>query len=382
MSFASLALVLLVGLLGPLLAARQSWRIPVVIGELVGGMLIGRSGAALVDPQESAFALLAAIGFGLTMFVAGSHVPIRDARVLPLVSRGILGAVAVGVAASVLGIVLSAASGTGHAAVYAVLIASSSAALILPIVGGWKSGTSKSIGQLTVQVAIADTVCIVALPLVIDPPKAGLAAVGAVIIAALAVALYFVLREADRRGIRKRLHRFSEHRKFALELRLNLLVLLALAALAQFTGVSVMLAGFALGLVVAAIGEPRRLARQLFAITEGFFGPVFFVWLGASLDLRSLVDHPAMILLGVALGLAALVAHLASRVVGLPWSLSLMSAGQLGVPIAAATLGLQLHVLKPGEGSAIVLGAVVTIAATAIAGARAERRSVASAAPR
>jgi Kef-type K+ transport system membrane component KefB len=56
-----------------------------------------------------------------------------------------------------------------------------------------------------------------------------------------------------------------------------------LCALAVFTHVSIMLAGFALGLVISAIGEPRRLARQLFGITEGFFSPLFFVWLGASL---------------------------------------------------------------------------------------------------
>ena len=53
-----------------------------------------------------------------------------------------------------------------------------------------------------------------------------------------------------------------------------------------------MLAGFAFGLVVAAIGEPRRLAKQLFALTEGFLGPLFFVWLGASLDVRDLADQP------------------------------------------------------------------------------------------
>ena len=60
-----------------------------------------------------------------------------------------------------------------------------------------------------------------------------------------------------------------------------------------------LLAGFVLGLGVAAVGEPRRLARQLFAVTEGFFGPVFFVWLGTSLDLRALGRGPSLVLLGV-----------------------------------------------------------------------------------
>ena len=103
-------------------------------------------------------------------------------------------------------------------------------------------------------------------------------------------------------GYRKRLHKLSEEPRFALELRVNLLIVFALAALAVETHVSIMLAGFSFGLVMAAIGEPRRLARQLFAITDGFLGPLFFVWLGASLDVRALGSHRSYILLGVALG--------------------------------------------------------------------------------
>ena len=92
-------------------------------------------------------------------------------------------------------------------------------------------------------------------------------------------------------GLRKRLHRYSEDNRFALELRISLIVLFTLGALAVATHVSIMLAGFALGLVITAAGEPRRLARQLFGITEGLFGPLFFVWLGASLQVRELGDR-------------------------------------------------------------------------------------------
>lgn len=53
-----------------------------------------------------------------------------------------------------------------------------------------------------------------------------------------------------------------------------------------------MLAGFFFGLAVAALGEPRRLARQLFTIIGGLLGPLFFVWLGASLQLPALGGHP------------------------------------------------------------------------------------------
>ncbi|HEY5515956.1 MAG TPA: cation:proton antiporter, partial [Pengzhenrongella sp.] len=118
---------------------------------------------------------------------------------------------------------------------------------------------------------------------------------------------------------------------------------------------------------VAAVGEPRRLARQLFGVTEGFFGPLFFVWLGASLDLHALVRRPALIGLGVALGVGAAIAHLAPRATGQPLALGMLASAQLGVPVAAATLGGSSHLLVDGEPAALLLGALVTIGVAAVA---------------
>ena len=371
MSFSLLALVVLVGLLGPLLAGRESWHLPAVVGELLAGLLVGASGLRLLDSSEPTFTVLAAVGFALVMFVVGSHVPVRDVTVRRELGRGLVGAVLVGALAAVAGIGLAGLFGTGHAALYGVVIASSSAALVLPIVSSLKLGNT---AQLTAQVAIADAVCIVALPLAIDPARAVTTALGALAVIASAVILFFVLRGLNRTGLRKRVHHLSERRKFALEMRLNLLLLFGLAALAQFAQVSVLLAGFALGLVVAAIGEPRRLARQLFGITEGFFGPLFFVWLGASISLSVLGRHPGMILLGICLGAAAILSHLVARLVSQPLLLGVVAAGQLGVPIAAAALGTQLHLLQPGEDAALLLGALLTITATTVAASLRARR--------
>jgi Kef-type K+ transport system membrane component KefB len=370
-SFSTLVLVGLVALLGPLLALPKRWRIPVVVGELIGGIVIGSSGLGLIHSSDPTLTFLADLGFGLTMFVAGSHVPIRDARLRPALATGLLRALGVGVVAALLGVALAAIFHTGHAAIYAVLMASSSAALILPAIDDLGLVGPKVLLTLA-QVAIADTACIVALPLVIDPAHAPTAAIGALIIAAVAIMLYFVLRWLDARGTLRRVHHVSEKRNFAIELRVSLLILFALAAIAVATHVSIMLAGFACGIAVSAVGEPRRLARQLFALNDGFLGPLFFVWLGASLSLKALSTHPQFIVLGLALGVGALVAHLAMRLFRQPLPLSAIAAAQLGVPVAAATIGQQSHVLAPGEPAALILGALITVAGLAIGSARAK----------
>jgi Kef-type K+ transport system membrane component KefB len=372
-SFATLALVAAIAVLGPLLALPRQWNLPVVLGELAGGVVFGPTGFGILHAHNETFAFLADIGFALVMFVAGSHVPVRDVRLREALPAGAFRAVGVGVVSAALGMVLAWLFGTGHGPLYAVLLASSSAALILPIVDSLHLGGAPIL-QMLPQVAIADAACIVALPLVVDTRHAGRAALGAVAVLAAAGVAYLGLRYLEVTGLRHQIHEVSENRKFALELRINLVVLFTMAALAMLVHVSLMLAGFAYGLAVAGIGEPRkRLARQLFAITEGFFGPLFFVWLGASLDLRELGRHPILIELGLALGAGAVLTHATMRLTGQPLPVAGLTSAQLGVPVAAATIGAQSGLLQPGEPAALLLGALVTVGVTVLCGSLAAR---------
>ncbi|MET7423026.1 cation:proton antiporter [Dactylosporangium sp. NPDC005555] len=366
MSLGLLALVSVSGLAGPLLALSRRWGPPVVVGELLAGVALGPMGAGVLHAGDPTFTFLANVGFALVMFVAGSHVPIRDPVLREALPVGLGRAVLVAAVSFPVAFVIARAFGTGHVALYTVLLASSSAALVLPMLDVLHL-TGRPVLELLPQVAVADAVCIVALPLAIDPARAGRAALGAAVLVAATVIVFAALRLAERRGWRKRLHRLSERRKFALELRINLALLFGLGAVAQSTRVSVMLAGFGFGIAVAAVGEPRRLARQLFAVTEGFIGPLFFVWLGTSLDVAALGRHPALVGLGAALGVGAVMTHLAARATGQPATLAALAGTQIGVPVAAATLGAQEHLLADGEPAALILGALITIAVATIA---------------
>ena len=77
--------------------------------------------------------------------------------------------------------------------------------------------------------------------------------------------------------------------------------------------------------------------------------------------------------LNLLLGVGAVAAHLSPRLLGQPTQIGLVASAQLGVPVAAATIGTQLRVLQPGESAALILGALVTIAVTTAGGALAVR---------
>ncbi|MHA7651109.1 cation:proton antiporter [Mycobacterium sp. ML4] len=375
--FATLALVTAIGFTGPLLAAVPRLRIPVVIGELLAGLVVGDSGFGVIEVDNVTLQFLANTGFALVMFVVGTQIPVRGVQLRSTLPMAGARAGLVSVVAAVLGLVLASDFHNGHAALYAVLMASSSAALTLPVIESLRL-QGPAVLAVTAQIAVADCACILLLPLAIEPSRAPVAALSALAIAGCAVVIFVVLRGFDRRGLLRRVHLHSKKDRLALELRTSLLLLFALAAVAAATRVSIMLAGFALGLAVAAVGEPRRLARQLFGITEGFFSPLFFVWLGASLQVRDLVAHPKFMAVGIGLGVGAVLAHLAARALGQSLTLAVLSAAQLGVPVAAATIGAEKNLLAPGESAALILGALVTIAGTSIAARLAARRLAAA----
>ena len=241
-NFNTLALLTAVGFAGPLLAAVPRLRIPVIVGELIAGIIIGRTGFGLVDDTNPTFQLFANIGFALVMFVVGSHVPVRDPAMRAAVPMALARAVLAGTVAAVLGYGLAAAFDTGHAALYGVVMASSSAAMALPMIDSLRL-RGPQVLSVTAQIAIANAACIVLLPLVIDFRHAATAALGGLAITGCAVVLYVLLRAVDRRGWRERMHHYSHDNELALELRTNLLLLFGLATLAVATDVSIMMAG-------------------------------------------------------------------------------------------------------------------------------------------
>ena len=72
MTFGLLALVCIAGLAGPLLAVSRRFGLPVVVGELVAGVVLGPMVAGAVHADEPALEFMATIGFAL-VFISRSR---------------------------------------------------------------------------------------------------------------------------------------------------------------------------------------------------------------------------------------------------------------------------------------------------------------------
>lgn len=369
-------MIVLAGLAGPLLGASGRILVPVIVGELLGGLVLGRSGIGWLRPDEPTTAFLADIGFAMLMFTAGMHVPIGNPALVRRLRQGAFAALVVAAGAAGAGWLTAHLTHVGHPAIYAVVLGSGSAAVLVPALEEFGLLDDSAALVVAAQVAVADVAGIVAVPFVMRPGRAWNAALGTVLIAICAVATLFVVRQLRTRSWVRTLRRRSKQRAWALDLRLSLLVLFSLCWIAVRTGTSILIAGFAIGLVVAAVGGPKRFSRQVTGIGQGFFVPLFFVVLGARIDVRAFVEHSTLI----ELALLLIVFDVAIHAVGAaasrqPAAAGLAATAELGVPTAVVSIGLQGRLFSAGTAAAIMVAALVSIAISTVGVALLARRA-------
>ena len=74
-TFMPLLLVILLAFIVPLVLSRvRQLRLPVVVGETIAGILVGRSGLGWMTSHDAVLDLLAQFGFVFLMFLAGMEI--------------------------------------------------------------------------------------------------------------------------------------------------------------------------------------------------------------------------------------------------------------------------------------------------------------------
>ncbi len=364
MSFGILTLIVACGLAGPLLSGATRLAVPVVVGEIAAGVLVGQTGLREIDPADPTVVFLSAVGFAMLMFVVGTHLPLRDPGLRRALRTATIAAVLSFAIAAPGGWLLADVSGVGHPAVFVLLLAASSSAVVMPIIQE-RGITGEEMLVATTWIALVDIASIVALPVALTPSKALRIGGGGVLVAGAAVALFAIVHAIRNDRVVMVLRTGSRQRGWALDLRVSLLVLFGLAALATKFGTSILIAGFAAGMIVALAGEPRRLTQQLVGLAEGFFVPLFFVTLGARLDFRALGTSRSDLALVGMLAAAIVICHVAvARVMRMPWGTGLLASAQLGLPAGVVSLGLTEGILTAGQGAAIIASALITLGAS------------------
>ena len=361
----ALLVVSIVSAAAPFVCALLArFRIPQVVVLIVGGVLIGPEvfGFAAPDP----IALVANVGLGFLFLLAGyelelDHFRERSGR---LATVGWLISAVVSVA--VTGVL--AATGFVHAFVpVALALTTTALGTLLPILRD-NHMLDGPLGRLLMPAgAVGEFFPIVGIAVFLGSKGRVYGLVSLVVMCVLALGLAWLPRLArlDRLGA---ISRQREHATSQTTLRLTVMLLFALLVFASDFGLDVVLGAFLAGVVLRrwAPGDVEALEDKLDAVGYGFFIPVFFVSSGMGLDLDSIAEAPArlvvfFLLLLAVRGLPSLVLYRRDLDVRERAQMTLLTATSLPLLVALSEVGLASGEMLPENAAALVGAGVLSV---------------------
>ena len=380
--FVPLLLITLIAAIVPVILSRfERARLPIVVGEILAGIAIGKSGLNLFHATEPT-EFLAEFGFVFLMFLSGLEVDFRALfteqeadrrrprwqRPVPLASLGfgVTVLVAVGI-----GYAMAAGGLTRSPILMGLILSTTSLGIVVPVLKE-RELTITAYGQtVLVSAVISDFATLLLLSIVIAVISRGIGPdlfLFILLIAAFAASAkvgQWARRLPFLTGVMDEL----SHATAQIQVRGAFALMVAWVVLADRLGVEVILGAFLAGAVVSLStrGHDSPLRGKLDAIGYGFFIPIFFVTVGADFDVSALLESPRGLLLVPLMIVAAygvkLLANLPLRSL-FSWretaAASFLLSSRLSLIIAAAAIALDLEIISPAVNSAIILVAIVT----------------------
>lgn len=375
---AFLVIVLVAALAAVFVASVARWLlVPVVVVELLLGIVVGPQvlGWAQVDSFTTFFSNL---GLGMLFFFAGYEIDFDRIKGIPLrlAAIGWIGSLLI---AHAIAIVLWA-TGLIDAPVYvAVAMSTTAIGTLIPIL--------RDVGELrtpfgTVLLAAGAVgefgpILLMTVFLSTDQPAKQTVILLAFVVVAI-VAGVIAVRSAGRRWevIERTLESSSQ-----LGIRLVVLLVIALVALAYTLGLDLLLGGFMAGLIVRqAVGEHEVeiLESKLSAVGYGFLIPFFFVYSGMKYDLDALTASvSAMIQLPLFLGIFLVVRGVPALLLyreqldGLSRrSLAFFCSAQLPLVVAITTIAVEGGRMDPATAASLVGAGILSTLIYPLAGLR------------
>lgn len=385
LSLPVLVMIPLMAVLAPVLAAAigRVARIPLVVFEIVLGMLFGPALLGWVTPNEIT-ARLSDLGLCVLFFLAGNEIDFRAIRGRPL-NRSILG----WLAALVLGVLIALALAPSPSAAIFIGIALTSTALgtLMPILRD--AGELRSpFGTAVIAIgAVGEFGPLIAISLFLSGRQPGVATVVLLTFVVItAIAIYLAGR-----GPYPRLHRLitsTLHTSGQFAVRLVMCLLLSLVALSVLLGLDMLIGAFAAGVIAklllsgADAADRREVEGKLEAVGFGFLVPIFFISTGLTFDLNALISSPTtLLLLPVFLVLLLLVRGsstlITSRGLSGPDRRAALLLGATGLPIIVAVtdIGVDSGELLAGTAAALVGAGMLSVLLFPLIGLAVHRRS-------
>ncbi|MBB6284817.1 monovalent cation:proton antiporter family protein [Geobacillus subterraneus] len=374
-SLTSLLIVVVAAFLTPIVLNRLRLQvIPVVVAEILVGIVIGKTGFDLVQP-DMWIETLSTLGFLFLMFLSGLEIdfsmfanqPKAASKqrkepnpfiVAPLIFVAIF---ALSYGLSYLFVVLGYID---NAFFMTLIISTISLGVVVPTLKDTNL-METTIGQAILLIAvIADLATMILLAVFVslyEPEHGstwlllGLFACG--------VVFYFVGKHFKRRSFVETMAKGTVQ----IGTRAVFTLMIVLVALSETFGAENILGAFLAGVLVSLLSPNKELRHQLDSFGYGFLIPIFFVMVGVDLNLRSLITEPTILMMIPLLFLALVVSKVVPVFLLRIWydtkmtlAASFLLVSTLSLVIAAAAIAKRIGMIDETMEGALVLVAVLS----------------------
>ncbi|KKD41997.1 monovalent cation:proton antiporter family protein [Bacillus sp. FSL L8-0167] len=376
-SVSSLVVVIIVAFFTPILLHRFKLTIPVVVAEIIMGLIIGKSGLQLVVEHDAWLDTLSMLGFIFLMFLSGLEIDFssfeskKKARELPnglkepnTFKAATIIFLGVFCISFILSYAFVLAGFIQNAFLMTLIISTISLGVVVPTLKEEKL-MQTNIGQIILLVAvIADLVTMILLAVFSSIYGDGTGNMWLLLLLfAAGILLYLFGRVFKTKSI------FQSMSKGTVQIgtRAIFTLIIVLVALSESLGAENILGAFLAGVLVSLLSPNKELVQQLDSFGYGFLIPIFFVMVGVDLNIWALFKDPNIMIMIPLLFIALLISKLIPILYLKKWydmkkviGSGFLLTSTLSLVIAAATIGERLGVIDHKMSGALILVAVLT----------------------
>lgn len=379
MEFFSLVIVVVAAFLTPIIVNRLNVTfLPVVVAEILMGIIIGNSFLGLVHKDEM-LNILSTLGFIFLMFLSGLEIDFsafkKDTRKRQGVDKNeknlpshLQLALTVFSLIMVLSIILAFAfkwlGFVDDVLLMVIIISTISLGVVVPTLKEMNIMRT-TIGQFILLVAVlADLFTMVLLTIYggINGEGGGSIWLSAILI--VFTAIFYLLGSVFKRlNFMQRLMGGTTQ----IGIRAIFALIILLVALAEGVGAEYILGAFLAGVVVSLLKPDEEIIHTLDSFGYGFFIPIFFIMVGVDLDIPSLIKEPSLLIIIPILILSFIVSKLIPVLFIRRWfdtkttiASAFLLTSTLSLVIAAAKIAEELKTITSEMSGILILSAIIT----------------------
>ena len=384
-TFQSLLIVMSLAAIMPLILNRfKKVNIPIVVGEIVAGLIVGRSWLNWVSTNDVVINFLAEFGLVFLMFLAGMEIDIsvlstngnedqkKRIKNSPVFLSGAHFLLTLFFAAGI-SYYLFQHGYIKNTWMMALILSTTSLGVVVPVLK--EKNIIRSLYGQTVLISalFADFATMFLITILVAVLSNGMSfeilLIGLLFVAFFLLYRFGILLFHRIKPLRIAIEELS-YATTQIKVRIAIAIMLILVALSEMIGSEIILGAFLAGMIIRLISTPAdaHVVDQLETVGYGFLIPIFFITVGAGINIPLMLQSSTIgILVPILLGSAIIVKLVPALLFKLAFSwkesigAGFLLSSRLSLIIAAVAIGVRLNVISENVQAVLILIAILTV---------------------